>query len=200
MVRRDGVPSLGPALATLWSVTATSGASAWAVGSYVFGNNRTGTLILHWNGASWKREPAPNPPDSDLLSVTATSAANAWAVGGYTGNSIVEHTLIEHWNGRTWRQVAAPSPQENVFLFGVGARSGSGAFAVSATVVGDTYLARWNGRAWREVTSPPPIFGLLGSVAFGSANRAWVVGTNLSLSTTAAGHTLIERWNGATWG
>jgi hypothetical protein len=50
------VASPGPARATttdLEAVTATSPASAWAVGYYVRGT-QTLTLIEHWNGTAWK--------------------------------------------------------------------------------------------------------------------------------------------------
>ena len=52
------------------------------------------TLILRWNGTSWKRVPSPTPAGGAfLLGVAAVSARNAWAVGG---------GLILRWNGVTW--------------------------------------------------------------------------------------------------
>ena len=58
-----------------WS---TSKSNAWAVGS----PGTTGGLILHWNGAKWKLQPAPNAGVHDELNdVDATGRFNAWAVG-----------------------------------------------------------------------------------------------------------------------
>ena len=56
------------------------------------------TLILHWNGSSWRRVASPSPASySTLTGISATSASNAWAVG-YAGS----RTVILHWNGRSW--------------------------------------------------------------------------------------------------
>jgi hypothetical protein len=62
---------------------------------------RTGfkTLIVHWNGTAWTRQPSPTPgPLSQLFGVAATSTGNAWAAGADENGSI-----LQHWNGTTWR-------------------------------------------------------------------------------------------------
>jgi hypothetical protein len=43
---------------TLYAVAATSAANAWAVGTYNSGTT-AGTLILHWNGTTWKQVTSP---------------------------------------------------------------------------------------------------------------------------------------------
>lgn len=58
------------------------------------------TLVLHWNGNTWKQVASPTPPnDGQLNSVSAVSSSSAWAVGyvNFTGT-----TLILHWNGKHW--------------------------------------------------------------------------------------------------
>src|SRR6185312_11927238 len=79
----------------LTAIAAVSARNAWAVGfaDPSGGDARNGpaaggrviiarTLILHWNGKSWKRVPSPNPDEGGhLTGVTATSAGDAWAVG-----------------------------------------------------------------------------------------------------------------------
>ena len=74
----------------LFGVAATSARNAWAVGGAVSGK----TVVLHWNGATWKRVPSPTPAGGAvLLGVAAVSARTAWAVGG---------DLILRWNGTAW--------------------------------------------------------------------------------------------------
>jgi len=90
---------------TLFGVAAVSARRAWAVGLTGEGTSLTKTLILRWNGTTWKKVPAPAPRASSGLSgVAATSAGRAWAVGFTTNRSREgSRTLILRWNGRAWK-------------------------------------------------------------------------------------------------
>jgi hypothetical protein len=187
----------------LFGVTASSATNIWAVGV----DNNGAVLTLHWDGRSWRQAPAPSPVGSVLIGVSTTSVTNAWAVGGYTNGTVTDFTLVEHWNGKKWTRVAGPSPRQGAVLLAVAARSPSLAFAVGTTQAsefnsGNTFLEEWNGHVWREVIKPTPFAGQLSAVAFapGPAKRAWAVGSNDSLSLNPNGWTLIEGWNGASWG
>lgn len=86
----------GSIFTDLWGV-ATSGSSAWAVGTYVnpvTDNNET--LILQGSGGQWKVVHAPNPGSgSNILGGIAAVGGTLWAAGVYdTGGS--DLTLIEH--------------------------------------------------------------------------------------------------------
>jgi hypothetical protein len=100
------VPSPNPGSVNndLFGVAATSATSAWAVGFYSSGTGVDRTLIVRWNGKSWKQVPSPNPGTArnSLSGVAVTSATNAWAVGSYSNGS-THRTLIVHWNGKTWK-------------------------------------------------------------------------------------------------
>jgi hypothetical protein len=185
------VPSPTPANGdlSLDGVAAVSARSAWAVGTYLDARFNFKTLILRWNGTTWKQVPSPTPAGGRLLAVAATSASNAWAVGTTAGK-----TLILRWNGTTWKQVSSPSPATSAFLSGVAALSARSAWAVGSypkgpTLVTQTLILRWNGTRWKRVPSPTPAGGafLLG-VAAVSARSAWAVGGGLILS-----------WNGTSW-
>ena len=78
------MPSPNPgAFSFLNSVAATSASNAWAVGTQIIGTSEK-TIILHWNGSTWKQIPSPNPGQtSELAGVAATSATSVWAVGDY---------------------------------------------------------------------------------------------------------------------
>jgi hypothetical protein len=72
----------------LFGLTANSPTDIWAFGSY-FASSGSGhqmTLLLHWDGASWKLTPSPNPTRggflSDLLFAgVVPSPGNVWIVG-----------------------------------------------------------------------------------------------------------------------
>jgi hypothetical protein len=94
------VPSPDPADPTLpqilYGVAGFSAQDAWAVGNYFTGAFEK-SMILHWNGSSWKQVTSPNPGSQGtfLFGVRATSASNAWAVGA-AYNGTAEQTLALH--------------------------------------------------------------------------------------------------------
>lgn len=72
----------------LFGVTANSPTDVWAFGSFFFanGSEQQSTLLLHWNGTSWKIVPSPDPTTggflSDLLFAGVTpSPGNVWIFG-----------------------------------------------------------------------------------------------------------------------
>jgi hypothetical protein len=97
------VPSPSPAVISgLLGVAAISATNAWAVGgSTSVPSEISKTLILRWNGKTWKQVPSPSA--AGLSGVAATSASNAWAVGGYGGDFTSHKALILHWNGTAWK-------------------------------------------------------------------------------------------------
>jgi hypothetical protein len=143
---------------TMTGVTATSARNAWAVGS---DTGQGKTLILHWNGRTWKRVPSPNPgggpntgvnigPTNALYAVAASSATSAWAVGGGSTRGVEDAPVILHWNGRAWKHMAAPDPSDGADLVGVGIGPSGHAWAVGYTE-GAPILPvyqYWNGSAW----------------------------------------------------
>ncbi len=124
------VPSPTPASGgSLYSVTVTAAHRGWAVGeSGSATGTKTKTLVLRWNGTSWKQVPSPTPAGgATLYGVAVTSARSAWAVGwAYRGHK----TLILRWNGTTWSRVPSPTPAGGAILTGVAGTSASSAWAV----------------------------------------------------------------------
>ena len=68
---------------SLEAVAATSGGDAWAVGWYEAGaDDDIRTLVLQWQGGSWKVADSPNPfVVSELRGIDAISSSLLWAVG-----------------------------------------------------------------------------------------------------------------------
>jgi hypothetical protein len=214
-------PSASPAASLsiageLDGVAATSAGNAWAVGDTSGGRS----LILHWNGTSWKRVPGPSTTGAVYLSsVAATSGRNAWAVGYVPTSSYGPAGLILHWNGTAWKRVPTQTPTYGKYgyaLFGV-ATSAVTAWAVGCTdgcpVGGTPLIERWNGTSWKQAAAPAT--GEVAATAHWNG-RAWTLGKGIldagltGIATTSAtgawavggttsGRTLILHWNGKTW-
>lgn len=148
---------------SIYGVRAASATNIWAVGSYQTSGGMKQTLILHWDGISWKQMPSPNPAGStganELYGVVAPSASNAWAVGNYTPSGSTEKTLVLHWNGLAWKRVTSPNPGSRGNTLSAVAASSTTAGAVgwsSSGTTGKTLALRWNGTAWKQVATPSP--------------------------------------------
>jgi hypothetical protein len=192
----------------------------WAVGSMgVCGCGGPGvSLVMHWNGRSWKRQKTSfGGEDFALNGVAAVSSRRAFGVGvccGGEGPTIAE---AGRFNGRSWRRQHTPSPgfrqhRHSDDLEGVVATSSRNAWAVGFTNgAGETdagasrvLVERWNGRVWRQVPvtvalSPAVAHteGLAG-VAATSRRNAWAVGS-VQHTATSTQSALILHWNGASW-
>ena len=156
-------PSPGSGFNELNGVRPVSASDAWAVGDDAGASGtHTKTLILHWNGSTWKPVASPNPggtgKDNYLFAVAATSARDAWAVGEIVASTGIQ-TLILHWNGSKWARVASPSPGTASELFAVSATSAANAWAVGEVTAGtteQTLVLHWNGRTVGPGGQPQP--------------------------------------------
>ena len=172
----------------LFGVATVSAANVWAVGGYVIGPAHVHkTLTLHWNGATWKQVPSPNPSSTGNLlnGVSASSATNAWAVGDYVNGAGIAQTLTEHWDGTAWKRVPSPNPggaSHFNILNGVAAVSATGACAVgeysNSANADKSLVEQWNGTAWKQVPSanPSSTSNILNGVGASSATSIWAVG------------------------
>jgi hypothetical protein len=109
------------------AVLALAPNDAWAVGYSTpgkAGQSATLTLILHWNGTSWKVVPSPNvgpknrSQSNRLFGLTANSANDIWAFGSYFAADGSGHqmTLLLHWDGTSWKIAPSPNPTKGNFL------------------------------------------------------------------------------------
>ena len=75
----------------LYGVAAVSAGDVWAVGRTHFFR----TLVMHWNGAAWRRVPSPSfSSNEELTGVAAVGARQVWAVGYTVGYRRQFQTLI----------------------------------------------------------------------------------------------------------
>jgi hypothetical protein len=195
-------PSVGTRSSGLLGVRAASPSDIWAVGAYNIASGTSKTLILHWNGHTWRQVPSPSPgagPGTEvvLTAVRTVSGKDAWAVGS-SFNGTVSTAFILHWNGHTWKRASNPAGARGN-LSGVAATSARNAWAVGDSEAGSkqsaTLIVHWNGRTWSRVASPSPGSGsFLTAVGASSARDAWAVGSYAGTSKT-----LILHWNGRVW-
>ena len=111
-----GGPPAPPPLNALNGVACTTSANCWAVGLYVNGNGASLDQVLHWNGRTWSRVPAPDPGGAGaaafntLSDVACTTSANCWAVGLYVNGNGASLNQALRWNGTRWSRVPTPNP------------------------------------------------------------------------------------------
>jgi hypothetical protein len=81
------VPSPDPGSVTnfLDGIRAVSPSNIWAAGGFNDGGVSDQTLIVHWDGKSWRQVESPSPGDSaDLNAVRPVFASSVWAVGSFS--------------------------------------------------------------------------------------------------------------------
>lgn len=198
----------------LTGVAAVSATKAWAVGLYTTPRSGQRTLILRWNGKSWRQVPSPNPSGQSVLtSVAATTSIHAWAVGyAITGTSAygvqISQTVFLQWNGRIWTRIPSPNliPFGGNRLFGVAATAYNNVWTVGYDQrPGDNIdglILHWDGVEWQAPTVPLSNFSgpeMLSSVAATSQSNVWAVGWHIPFSSEDEVLPLILHYNGQSW-
>lgn len=207
----------------LFGVSAAGPRSVWAVGA-TYGSNRAGRfvagrtrpLLLHWNGASWRRQALPwGGRPLTLDKVVANGPTSLWVVSTGRQDPPGASSFIEHWNGKRWRSVPAPFGSTDT-ISGFGATGWNDAWAVGSYAEGGNVAAKyshslaahWNGHSWR-LTHVPNRSGdnnaALVDVAAVRPDDAWALGESQHLRLLHDGYSssapvaLLEHWNGQSW-
>lgn len=182
------VPSPNPSSQRNWltDVSGSSPSDVWAAGSYWNEARERRTLLMHWDGASWKTAPSPNVDGKENLlnGVAVVSPTDAWAVGSALDASFSGRTLTQHWDGASWTIVPSPNPGESGVgsnLLSVAAASSTDVWAVGDIDTGGfvmgTLTEHWDGTEWLAVPSPTvPDGALLDKVAADRSGAVWAVG------------------------
>jgi len=197
------VPSPNPSgiVILLEGIAVLSPTNAWAVGissHLTTGGADIRTLIEHWNGASWKIVPSPNPTgESFLHGVSAAASSDVWAVGeAWKEQAQTGATLVEHWDGATWTVVPSPNPETGKYVFddlqSVSALSADDAWAVGTVNSNTPIIEHWDGNAWsaEEQGDTEELYG----VTAVSPTDVWAVGDY-----NDPYRTLVEHWDGSGW-
>jgi hypothetical protein len=203
-------------------VFCTSAANCWAVGQLASGSALL-NQVLHWNGKTWQRAPAPDPGGTrssdvnELYAVRCLGAGDCWAAGEYLkGGAFLGQAL--HWNGRKWSTTAVPASGgtrsgDLTELFDSTCSSASNCWAVGDYGSGSgtsenllNLILHWNGKKWTRTASPDPggtkpsDESALDAVRCVSASDCNAVGAYGSFATSKE-NSLNEtlHWNGRHW-
>jgi hypothetical protein len=87
------------------AITVVNAKDAWAAGfTGGFTNTTRRTLLLHWNGRTWREVTHPAPIPGFLNAVTAT-ASGGGAVSGVPNGHNQPRSLALHLSGTTWSRI-----------------------------------------------------------------------------------------------
>ena len=168
----------------LYDIVAVSTNDIWAVGDYYDGFYHS--LILHWDGRSWQRVPAPSagsPPrnTNKLYAISAVSSNDIWAVGYYQDANGRLQPLTIHWDGSSWQVVPALTATPYSYeLKDISARSSDDVWAVGDTnAYPSTLIMHWDGLSWQSVNPPiiNPNYSPLSGVLALAEENVWAVGS-----------------------
>ena len=150
---------VGPESSWLSSVSCTSSRNCYASGTW----DRDGTLIEHWDGASWTIVPSPNQAFGVHVNLGGISckAKGCVTVGSGSSNSTypLQTTIAIHQDRTTWTvhpSQPTPAPASSA-LMGVACIQAKNCFAVgyyqTPNVFGNVFalIEHWNGRTWSAV-------------------------------------------------
>ena len=182
-------PDSASAGAQLSALTLVSRTDIWAVGQ-IAGHGTIIPLVLHWNGRSWRRLPAPAASaPSAFHAVSAVDGNDVWAVGAQTkpGTGNVAVPLAEHWDGRSWTVAKLPGVG-NALLLGVYAASLTDVWATVEEPSGKAAIfLHGSARSWQVVPGPgPQEYGLdyeYQAISGTGPRDIWAVGSVSSQST-----------------
>jgi hypothetical protein len=171
----------------LYAVAARSASDVWAVGDD--GSYPPSSLVLHWNGSTWRQAAAPG---IGSLHAVAVDPGHVWAAS---------YASVAQFDGTTWTTLPAPPVISGSLQLAGLAHSGAGLWAVGTVLIsyGEGYLyhpyaALWNGTAWTVI----PETGSSGFTATGSTGYSAVTASGSAV--LAATGTGVDRLtvNGAT--
>lgn len=154
--------------ATLFGVWAASPADVWAVGGTPESEGATNTVVLHYDGASWKPEAIPETKHVAFFKVWGSSANDIYVVG--------DQGVIWHRVQGTWRAEGAGLATGRLTTV-------HGCSATEIYAVGGRDLLVSDGTTWRRADNIDPLFLVndLNGVSCGEKGVVIVGGGSLKL-------------------
>jgi hypothetical protein len=180
-----GVPGPG----SLNSVSVQSRSDAWALGK-----DKSGTVLLHWNGLRWRTVGFPGRATATMSSVAAAPHGIAWLVGSRKNAAGASKILVERWNGVAWHIVATGLGQGKLTKVRVSANGDVWAAGADANFL--PLIAHEHRGAWTSFPGPSPNVTTVNDLLARSADDIWAGGF---LSGPRAFTPTISHWNGMAW-
>jgi len=166
------------------------------------GPERSGAVVLHWNGRQWTRVPLPAPMTAGgcdlgssglvyLGSILALQHDDVWFGGAITPDRSYYCPLLLHWDGKSLQIVPALSaPRDGTLVgqapvfagdnngWGISALAAVGPhdlWAIGATTPGMDYFAlHYDGRNWHAVSVS--LWLAVARMSAASTTDVWAVG------------------------
>ena len=181
----------------LEGIEALSPSDVWAAGYVLAIHNTARTLVMHWDGRTWKTVPSPSPGDdySVLWGMGRDADGGVWLTGDYGGSGHPHMTMLlaDVTGGRV---NLTPDPSDNPLgsITGASGVSSTDVWAVGGEPSSSLSILHWNGSAWQRKAASGSwtTNTLLNDVADVSATDAWAVGDHGSKA-------LIAHWDGSEW-
>jgi hypothetical protein len=178
-------PNVGTGNNLLVGVTALSPTNVWALGSYKDRAGDQRSMVLNWNGSTWKAKTFPlllPRGESVLVSgISSSSASNVWVADINASRNPA--ALLQHFDGTDWeRLVPLPRGGSSALFNGIGTSAPNLSWVVGTDSSTNKPLVEENdtGHGWSVVpqTNPPsaPLSGLQSVAPVPGTTTAWAVG------------------------
>jgi hypothetical protein len=206
--------STGRHLTVFEAIAVDAAGKVWAVGwdrDYNAPGRPVSSLVVHFDGTSWKRESSPNPLNRNTLTdVVALTNGEVFAVGvaqDTSGGGITPRSLMLRRQGTTWSSLTVPRGEAGSQdqLQAVAAVSSTSVWSVGyysspSTGLYEPLLVHWTGNGGAGtlgIHHPSPELGVSAivlGVSATSAGNLWAVGYTAPPS--AGNATLILKGTG----
>jgi len=186
-------------------LTGISGIAAndvWAVGTDDGDHYEHTLVVMHWDGARWRRMPVPRLRGAAFRAdVAEITPDDVWVVGANGADGPVNL----HWNGHRWKnwylETVIPHA-DGAFLSAVAATSRRDVWAIgtepsSIDFAGDyPVVVHWNGRDWSNLRVPADLGGTDGAAVAGvAAGGAWVAARIMAVVDNHEEGAFLVRYN-----
>jgi hypothetical protein len=188
--------STGRHLTVFEAIAVTSADDVWAVGwdrDYNAPGRPVSSLVVHFDGTSWRRADTPNPANRNtLMDVVALANGDVFAVGvaqDTSGGGITPRSLMLRKQGATWSPLPVPQGEAGSQdqLLSVAAVSSTSVWSVGyysspSSGLYEPLLVHWTGNGGAgtlAVSHPSPaltVSALASGVSASSAGNLWAAG------------------------
>ena len=188
--------SVGRHLTVFEAIAVDSSGKVWAVGwdrDYNAPGKPVSSLVVHFDGSSWNRQPTPNPLNRNTLNdVVALANGDVFAVGvaqNTSGGGITPRSLMLRRQGTTWSSLTVPQGEAGSQdqLQAVAAVSSTSIWSVGyyyspSSGLYEPLLVHWmatGGPGTFALSHPSPSLGvsaIVGGVSATSTGELWAVG------------------------
>ena len=187
--------STGRHLTVFEAIAVDASGQVWAVGwdrDYNAPGRPVSSLVVHFDGTSWRREATPNPANRNTLMDVTLANGEVFAVGvaqDTSGGGITPRSLMLRKQGATWSSLTVPQGETGSQdqLLSVAAVSSTSVWSVGyynspSTGLYEPLLVHWMGTGGAgtfALSHPSPaltVSALASGVSATSAGNLWVVG------------------------